>query len=79
MATAGLSVSFTRIVKGCGYRETWRVERHEDLAGKVAALRATRGPALLEIMVKEGARADLGRPKSSPIENKTAFAAFLSR
>ena len=79
MATVGLSVSFTRIVKGCGYREAWRVERYEDLAGKVAELRAARGPALLEIMVKEGARSDLGRPKSSPIENKAAFAAFLSR
>lgn len=78
MATAGLSVSFTQIVKGCGYVEAWRVERHEDLAGKVAELRAARGPALLEIMVKRGARAELGRPKSSPIENKIAFMEFLS-
>ncbi len=78
MATAGLSVSFTEIVKGCGYVEAWRVERYEGLAGKVADLRAARGPALLEIMVKKGARADLGRPKISPIENKTAFVEFLS-
>jgi phosphonopyruvate decarboxylase len=78
MATAGLSVSFTQIVKGCGYVDAWRVERYEDLAGKVAELRATRGPALLEIMVKRGARAELGRPKSSPIENKVAFMEFLS-
>ena len=78
MATAGLSVSFTQIVKGCGYLEAWRVEQTEDLAAKVAGLRAAHGPALLEIMVKKGARADLGRPKTSPIENKTAFAEFLS-
>jgi phosphonopyruvate decarboxylase len=78
MATVGLSVSFTRIVKGCGYVEAWRVQRYEDLAGKVAELRATRGPALLEIMVKKGVRTNLGRPKTSPIENKTAFAEFLS-
>ena len=79
MATAGLSVSFTQIAKGCRYTQAWRVERFEDLADKVAELRAVRGPALLEIMVKEGARADLGRPKTSPIENKTAFSKFLSR
>ena len=79
MATAGLRVSFTEIVKACGYTEAWRVERREDVAEKVAQLRAARGPAMLEIMVRKGARADLGRPKTSPIENKTAFTEFLRR
>ena len=79
MATVGLRVSFTDIVKACGYTEAWRVERREDVAEKVAQLRAVRGPAMLEIMVQKGARADLGRPKTSPIENKTAFCEFLRR
>ncbi|NQU22429.1 MAG: phosphonopyruvate decarboxylase [Candidatus Nealsonbacteria bacterium] len=79
MATAGLRVSFTEIVKACGYTEAWRVERREDVAEKVAQLRAARGPAMLEIMVQKGARADLGRPKTSPIENKAAFTKFLRR
>jgi phosphonopyruvate decarboxylase len=78
MATAGLRVSFTEIVKACGYTEAWRVERHEDLSAKVAQLRAAPGPAMLEVMVQKGARSDLGRPKTSPIENKTAFTEFLS-
>jgi len=78
MATAGLRVSFTEIVKACGYTEASRVEQYNDLAGKVAELRSARGPALLEIMVQKGARTDLGRPKTSPIENKTAFTDFLS-
>ena len=33
---------------------------------------------MLEIMVRQGARSDLGRPKTTPIENKTAFTKFLS-
>ena len=78
MATVGLRVSFTEIVKACDYTEAWRVERREDLAEKVAQLRSARGPAMLEIMVQTGARDDLGRPKTSPIENKTAFTEFLS-
>ena len=78
MATAGLRVSFTDIAKACGYSEAWRIERSEDLAEKVAELRAMTGPAMLEIMVRKGARADLGRPKTSPIENKRAFTEFLS-
>ncbi|MCH7744187.1 MAG: phosphonopyruvate decarboxylase [Proteobacteria bacterium] len=78
MATAGLRISFTQIAKACGYTDAWRIERLDELDEKIAELRAVRGPALLEIMVKKGARADLGRPKTSPVENKTAFMAFLS-
>jgi len=78
MATAGLRVSFTEIVKACGYTEAWRVERRENLAETVGRLRSAQGPAMLEIMVQKGARTDLGRPKTSPIENKTAFIKFLS-
>jgi phosphonopyruvate decarboxylase len=78
MATAGLRVSFTEIAKACGYTEAWRVVGSDDLAKKVAELRAVKGPAMLEIMVRKGARSDLGRPKTSPIENKTAFTEFLS-
>jgi phosphonopyruvate decarboxylase len=79
MPSAGLQVSFTEIVKACGYTEAWRVERREDLVETVRRLRSAEGPAMLEIMVQKGARADLGRPKTSPIENKKAFTAFLSR
>ena len=78
MATAGLRVSFTEIVKACGYTEAWRIERRENLAETVGRLRSAQGPAMLEIMVQKGARTDLGRPKTSPIENKTAFIEFLS-
>jgi len=78
MASAGLRVSFTEIAKACGYTEAWRVEGSADVAGKIAELRAATGPAMLEIMVKKGARADLGRPKTTPVENKTAFTQFLS-
>ncbi|MDB4491590.1 phosphonopyruvate decarboxylase [bacterium] len=78
MTTAGLRVSFTKIAKACNYTEAWRVESADDLTEKVAELRAAKGPAMLEIMVQKGARADLGRPKTSPIENKTAFKEFLS-
>ena len=77
MPTAGQKVSFTEIVKACGYKESWQVERREELAKMVAQLRTTQGPAMLEIKVQKRARSDLGRPKSTPIENKTAFTQFL--
>jgi hypothetical protein len=49
-----LRASFTEIARACGYTEAWR----EDLAEKKGQLRAARGPAMLEIMVRKGARAD---------------------
>ena len=78
MAVAGLRVSFGEIVMACGYTDAWRVERPEDLPAALEELRSAKGPAMLEIMVKQGARPDLGRPKTSPIENKTAFTEFLA-
>lgn len=78
MASAGLDVSFTKIVRACGYHEAWRVDCREDLLEKITYLRAARGPALLEVMVRKGARADLGRPKTTPVANKITFMEFLS-
>ena len=37
------------------------------------------GSCFLEIKVKCGSRADLGRPKEKPIENKIAFMNFLRK
>ena len=31
----------------------------------------------VEVLVTKGARKDLGRPKSTPVENKNALMAFL--
>jgi phosphonopyruvate decarboxylase len=40
-------------------------------------LRETPGPALLEIRVNKGARKNLGRPKTTPVQNKVEFMSFL--
>jgi len=50
----------------------------EEVSAAVAQLRVTPGPALLEIKVRLGARKDLGRPKTSPVENKKDFMHFLA-
>jgi len=36
------------------------------------------GPVLLEVRTKTGARSDLGRPKSTPAQNKEGFMGFVS-
>ena len=40
-------------------------------------LKQLEGPVLLEIRCACGARADLGRPTTTPVQNRDAFMAFL--
>lgn len=76
--TAGLSASFAGIAANCGYQLCMSVDNAVELAEKVQVLRDAKGPALLEIKVRKGARKDLGRPKTAPKENKISFMEFIS-
>jgi phosphonopyruvate decarboxylase len=76
--TAGFSLSFTQIAKGCGYKTAMEAGTLNEIGQQVRILKDSAGPGLLEIKVKKGARDDLGRPRTSPIENKTAFMRFLA-
>eukprot|EP00462_Mataza_sp_D1_P016908 CAMPEP_0175173276 /NCGR_PEP_ID=MMETSP0087-20121206/31952_1 /TAXON_ID=136419 /ORGANISM="Unknown Unknown, Strain D1" /LENGTH=382 /DNA_ID=CAMNT_0016464547 /DNA_START=59 /DNA_END=1207 /DNA_ORIENTATION=- len=75
--TVGFSVDFQKIAAGCNYKWSKRVETAEDLATAVKEFREADGPAFLEVLIKGGARDDLGRPKSSPQKNKEDFMTFL--
>ena len=71
--TAGFAVDFRAIALACGYTSAEAAKTREEVAAAVARLREARGPALLEVRVRKGARPDLGRPTTSPAENKRAF------
>jgi phosphonopyruvate decarboxylase len=49
------------------------VSEPNELETEFVRLRSEPGPALLEVKVNKGARADLGRPNSTPIENRDAL------
>ncbi|XP_045177354.1 phosphonopyruvate decarboxylase-like isoform X1 [Mercenaria mercenaria] len=69
---------FGSIAKGCGYRDYLLAINPEDVAAAVVKMRTMEGPVLLEIKTKIGARHDLGRPKTKPLENKEDFMHFLA-
>ncbi len=54
------------------------VSSSTDLKNIINEVKQTVGPLLLEITINKGARPDLGRPTSSPIENKNCFMKFLN-
>jgi len=49
----------------------------EELIKAVKEFITTKDLGLLEVRVKKGARKDLGRPKSSPAENKIKLMQYL--
>lgn len=70
-------VSIPDMALAAGYRYAATARTRDEIRTGVDRLSQTAGPALLEIEVRVGARDDLGRPKSTPADNKHAFMAFL--
>ena len=69
--TVGLETNIVAIAKACGYETAFSVRTVEEL--RFALKESKKYPTLIEVRICKGAREDLGRPKSSPIENKKAF------
>lgn len=68
--TVGSSIDFPGIAKACGYRTALSVQTEEELNKEMNRLDTLETPLLLEIKVAKGARKDLGRPTTTPVQNK---------
>lgn len=77
--TVGLKVNIPAIAKACGYKVVYSVSTEEELKKILSSIQNIGGPALLEIKVSKGARKDLGRPTTTPTQNKNNFMDFLKR
>jgi phosphonopyruvate decarboxylase len=77
--TAGLAINIPQIAKACGYRLALTASSPEEVQKSLQVLSQSKGPSLLEIRVKPGARENLGRPTTSPHRNKQQFMGFLRR
>lgn len=73
--TVGLKIDLPAVAKAVGYAQTFSVSTKQDLVSQLSTIssQSMTGPVLLEIKVKKGNRKDLGRPTTTPIENKEAF------
>ena len=75
--TVGLKIDLPAVAKAVGYRAVYSVDNKEDLLRHLPTLSRQEGPKLVEVKVKKGNRKDLGRPTTTPIQNKEALMAFL--
>lgn len=76
--TVGLDIDVPAIAKAVGYKHVYSVDSAEGLNAILHNPELFEGPALLQVCVRKGNRKDLGRPTTTPIENKQALMKFLS-
>lgn len=75
----GLKIDLPAVAKAVGYTNAFSVEKKEDLLEALRAVKMVEGPVLLQVCVKKGNHKDLGRPTTTPIQNKEALMQFLSK
>ena len=77
--TVGLKIDLPAVAKAVGYKATYSVDSKAELENVLAKVNSFASPVLLEIKVKKGNRKDLGRPTTTPIQNKEALMTFLKK
>lgn len=75
--TVGLKIDLCAVAKAVGYKATYSVDTMEQLEATLAKVKNAEGPVLLQVCVKKGNRKDLGRPTTTPVQNKEALMEFL--
>ena len=81
--TVGLKIDLPAVAKAVGYKAAISVASKDELKKELSTLNSqlstVGGPILIEVKVKKGNRKDLGRPTTTPIQNKEALMTFLSK
>jgi len=75
--TAALNINIPNLAKSNGYKAAFTAKTKAEIKDIMNKLKKIDGPALLEIKVNKGARMDLGRPTTTPMQNKESFMGFL--
>lgn len=77
--TVGLDIDLPAVARAVGYVDACSVTTEDELLRALENLKSVKGPVLLQICVRKGNRRDLGRPTTTPVENKEALIAFLKK
>lgn len=77
--TVGLKIDLPRVARAVGYPHTYSISAKDDLMDVLNEVKKNNDLSLIEIKVKKGNRKDLGRPTTTPIQNKEALMTFLKK
>ncbi len=75
--TVGRQIDLCAIARAAGYQNVACVTTAQELDAALKQAADANALTFIEVKVKKGARKDLGRPTTTPIQNKNAFMEFL--
>jgi len=78
LPTAAASINFSEIARACNYQYFASVDNLENLKAELQIIQAKKILSFIEVKVAIDSRKNLGRPTSTPLENKLNFMQFLS-
>ena len=79
--TIARKIDLSGIARSAGYAHVFSAKNADELRralGENSEPGKKGGPVFIEALVRKGSRSDLGRPRSSPQENKEAFMRFIA-
>lgn len=77
MPTVAGAIDIVAVAKACGYPNAVCVDNFDDLDRELTNAKNSDSLTLIEVKCSIGARADLGRPTKTALENKTSFMNYL--
>lgn len=77
MPAVSTHLNLSELALKLGYRHSFCVENEKELLSVLNKSKELEGTLFIEIMCNLESRADLGRPTTTPIQNKKDFIAFL--
>lgn len=77
MPTVAENINLTDIAQSCGYSYVVSVDNFNDLDDELIKIKTLNQLSFIEIKSSIYSRSDLGRPTTTPIENKQNFMEFL--
>lgn len=75
--TVGQRIDLPAVAKAVGYKAVFSVDSAEALQSVLPQVKTQQGPVLLQVLVCKGNRKDLGRPTTTPVQNKEALMNYL--
>lgn len=77
--TVGLDIDLCAIGRAVGYKAVFDADDRASLLSVLDRVKSQEGPILIQVRVRRGSRKDLGRPTTTPLQNKEALMSFLEK
>ena len=76
--TVANKINFMALTTACGYNKAFSLSGEEELINTLNHIKTLEGPIFIEVKTNLNSRSNLGRPTTTPTENKENFIQFLN-